>query len=490
MRLSASFALCLAVLSLLAGPLRARAEGSAAYGATSSGLCGLAYTGAPVCGRGTTLAASAGYGATFLQGRHDRAMGNLAVALVPIDWLALSLELSGRIDAHPSDSLGKNTTATGAPTLRARFGMPVGIPGLSLGAEFGLWLPGNEAPSFSAQAITPELKLLLAFQKPRWQLLGLLGARIDESFNSAPDLTRLRQGDRVALGLSDSHALLLGLGLGYFVTSRLTVFGELSGDILLGKQAPAFLASPLRAALGARYFVLDQLQLELALHTSLSQRPSITPSDPLVPIEPRIAAVFGLRATFGAPKKPKPTAKPVIQEPPPEPTPLATLSGVLTDQHGAPLPEVTVKLLATDGLLETITDAQGRYSFGQLHAGKAELSADAAGFKSTRWNVEINQAPVEVPARALEPGESTGLLRCLVRSFDSTALAAEVTVRDERGKRIAGGSTDPRGSLEFALPPGQYRVMIEAAGYRSQRTQVQVATNEVAILNVDMRKIE
>jgi hypothetical protein len=163
---------------------------------------------------------------------------------------------------------------------------------------------------------------------------------------------------------------------------------------------------------------------------------------------------------------------------------------VLTDQHGAPLPEVTVKLLATDGLLETITDAQGRYSFGQLHAGKAELSADAAGFKSTRWNVEINQAPVEVPARALEPGESTGLLRCLVRSFDSTALAAEVTVRDERGKRIAGGSTDPRGSLEFALPPGQYRVMIEAAGYRSQRTQVQVATNEVAILNVDMRKIE
>jgi hypothetical protein len=32
--------------------------------------------------------------------------------------------------------------------------------------------------------------------------------------------------------------------------------------------------------------------------------------------------------------------------------------------------------------------------------------------------------------------------------------------------------------------------MIEAAGYRGQRSQVRVDANEVAILNVDMRTIE
>lgn len=492
MRFLASLALCLAVLSLLAWPDRARAqELSSAYGAASSGLCGFAHSGAPTCGRGATLAASAGYGATFLKGRHDRGTGSLAIALVPIDWLALSLELAGRVDAHPRDALGKSVTGTGDPFLRARAGRKLGQGGLSLGGEVGLWLPGNEAPSFRAKALTPELKLLLAFQRTRFQLLAMLGVRVDQSAQSAPDLTRLRMGDRVSLGLSDSHALLAAIGLGFFATPKLTLFGELSGDFLLGAKAPKPIESPLRVSAGARYFVLERVQLELALHASLSRRPSIAADQPLVPIEPRITTVFGLRVTFGTPK-PKPIAAPVIIEPPPpiEPTQLARVSGVLTDPAGAPLPEVSVKLLATDGLLETISDAEGRYSFEQLHPGQAELRADAAGFKSAHWQVEIKDQPIVLPPRALEPGESTGVLRCLVRSFESAALKATVSVRDARGKRVAGGDTDKGGSLEFALPPGEYRVMIEAAGYRSQRSQVQVDANEVAILNVDMRKIE
>jgi hypothetical protein len=492
MRFLASLALCMAVLSLLAWPDRAHAQDlNARYGATSSGLCGLAHTGAPTCGRGTTVAASAGYGATFFKGRHDRGMGSLGVALVPLDWLALSLELAGRVDAHPRDALGKSVTGTGDPFLRARVGHALGHNGLSLGGELGLWLPGNEAPSFRAKALTPELKLLLSFQRARFVLLAMLGARIDQSSASAPDLTRLRPGDRVSLGLSDSHALLTGLGLGVYATPRLSVFAELSADLLLGAKAPSLIDSPLRFSAGVRYFVLDPLQLELALHTSLSQRPSIAPSEPLVPIEPRVAAVFGLRLSFGKPK-PKPVAKPNYAEPPPpaEPTQLASISGVLTDPEGAPLPEVVVKLLASDGLLETISDAQGRYSFEQLHPGKAEMRADAAGFKSAHWQVEIKDQPIVEPPRALEPGESTGVLRCLVRSFESAALKATVSVRDARGKRVAGGDTDKGGTVEFALPPGEYRVMIEAAGYRSQRSQVQVDANEVAILNVDMRKIE
>jgi hypothetical protein len=506
MRFLTPLALCLAVLSLLAGSRQARAQESkraaigagfgtasdraAAYGATSSGLCGLAYTGAPTCGRGVTLAASAGYGATFLRGRHDRALGSLALAVVPLDWLALSLELTGRIDSHPRDALGKSVTGTGDPFLRARLGRKLGKAGFSLGGELGLWLPGRDAPSFRADALTPEFKLLLALQRGRLSLLGLLGARIDQSSASAPDLTRLREVDRVTLGLSDSHALLLGLGLGYLVAPRLSLFAELSADLLLGAKAPALSESPLRASAGGRCFVVDGVQLELSLHGSLSQRPRLAAGDPLVPIEPRIAVLFGVRATFGAPKPKPATQAAAVLLPPSEPAHLASLSGVLTDPTGAPLPEVRVKLLANDGLLETISDAQGRYSFEQLHPGKAELRADASGFKSANWQVEIKGADIQLPPRALEPGESTGVLRCLVRSFESAALKAEVSVRDARGRRVASGNTDSAGSVEFSLSPGEYRVMIEAAGYRGQRSQVRVDANEVAILNVDMRTIE
>lgn len=495
MRFQTPLALCLTVLWLLAGSQHARAQEDAvnrqaAYGATSSGLCGLAYTGAPNCGRGVTLAGSAGYGATFRRGRHDRALGSLAVAVVPLDWLALSLELSGRIDIHPRDALGKSVTGTGDPFLRARVGRKLGSTRFSLGGELGLWLPGRDAPSFRADALTPELKLLAAFQTPRLSLLGLVGARIDQSSRSAPDLSRLREVDRVTLGLSDSHALLLGLGLGYFLTPKLSGFAELSADLLLGTKAPALGESPLRVSAGGRYFVTDNVQLELVLHSALSQRPRIAASDPLVPIEPRIALVLGVRATFGTPKPKPPASAPSVRAPPPEPVHLASLSGVLTDPTGAPVPEVTVKLLASDGLLETISDAQGRYSFEQLHPGKAELRADASGFKSASWQVEINDADIKLPPRALEPGESTGMLRCLVRSFESAALKADVSVRDARGKRVASGTTDSAGSVEFSLPPGEYRVMIEAAGYRGQRSQVRVDANEVAILNVDMRTIE
>ena len=99
------------------------------------------------------------------------------------------------------------------------------------------------------------------------------------------------------------------------------------------------------------------------------------------------------------------------------------------------------------------------------------------------------RAPLtNAPAQALEAADDKGTLRCLVRSFRSEPLQAEVVVRDLRGKRVASGTTNAEGLFEIPLTAGRYRVMIEAAGYKGQRTNVQVAANEVAILNVDMRE--
>lgn len=495
MRLSAALALCLVVLGVLAGVARAEDAASpslAARGATASGLCGASQLGAPTCPKGYTVSASAGYGFTSMQGSHHRAIGQLGVGAVPLPWLALSLELDGRIDVHPDDELGSNVTGTGDPWLRVRMGTGL-ARGVQLGGELGFWVPGNNAPSLDFAATTVDLRSLLAWDRGPFQLLAMLGARIDQSAQAAPDPTLLRTGDRIALGLSDFHGLLWGLGLIYALRPELSLFAELSAQWLLGKGAPALAESPLRAALGARYFFHERLQFELSVIPGLSQRPSIQRDAPLVPIEPRISVLAGVRASFGTPRPSPPSPPPlapVPDEPRPEPPALAALSGALTTPTGAALPDATVTLLTAQGELRTITDAEGRYGFAQLSPQQARLRADAAGFKSAEWPVEIQRPETRVPPQALEPGASTGFLRCLVRSFESAALRAEISVRDEAGKRVASGVTDDSGALELALPPGQYRVMIESGGYRSQRTNVQVAANEVAILNVDMRRLE
>jgi Carboxypeptidase regulatory-like domain len=495
MRLHASFALSLWLCALLSSSATAQIGADerevAREGATSSGLCGLMYTGLPRCTHGLTLSGSAGYGTTQLNGHHDRLTGNLGIAYAPLDWLALSLELAGRLDFHPDGDKGTYVTGTGDPWLRGRVGWDL-KPGLALGGELGIWFPGTDAPSFTAAATTLELKPQLSWRTraERWLVLGMLGVRIDNSANSAPDLTRLRQADRVSLGLSDFHALLVGVGAAHRPLPALQVFAELSVNLLLGEDAPPLLESPMRAVAGARYFVLDELSLELSTATSLSQQPSTAPDAPLVPIEPRFSVFAGVRYRALSKKPveqaPAPPTQEVVQ-PTAEPA-LATLRGVLTDKLGAALPDVAILLNFEGGEQETISDAEGRYTFRDLKPGKVTLSAHAPGFKAGMWEVEVRAPLTNAPAQTLDPADEMGSLRCLVRSFRSEPLQAEVVVRDLRGKRVAGGTTNAQGLLEIPLTAGRYRVMIEVAGYKSQRTNVQVAPNEVAILNVDMRE--
>jgi uncharacterized membrane protein len=75
-----------------------------------------------------------------------------------------------------------------------------------------------------------------------------------------------------------------------------------------------------------------------------------------------------------------------------------------------------------------------------------------------------------------------------VRSFASEPLTASIVVRNRRGRVIAQGQSDEQGRYEISLEPGRYQVTISAPGYRRQQRGVKVSTNEVAILNVDMRK--
>ena len=485
----------LALLLFVAGG--ARAEGDAReLGSNSSGLCGLVYAGAPRCPQGLTLSGTSGYGVTSLRGTHHRFLGDLGLGYTPLPWLALSLELKGRLDLHPKDERGTaHMSATGDPWLRGRVGFPVS-PTVDLGGELGLWLPGNAAPSFSPKATTVDIKALLAWraQKTPLTLLGSLGVRLDQSANSAPRPLRLRYGDQIALGLSDSHALLVALGLAYAPTPALRIFGELSGQVLLGSKAPSFLASPLRAAVGARYYVMERLALELTAMPALSKRPSTAATAPLVPIEPRFTMLFGLRYDF---LRERPAEKVASRDDEPatqiaQPEPVAeervTLNGALRDESGHPVPDAKVVMTQEGKTEESVSQVDGSFSFSGLRSGTVKLHAEAPGFQPSDWEVSVMPTLTGVLTHTLVAGSATGSLRCLVRSFGSEPLRAQIVVRDQAGRRVAGGTTDKNGLLELALAPGEYKVAIDAAGYQSRRSNVTVSPNEVAILNVDLRE--
>jgi hypothetical protein len=62
----------------------------------------------------------------------------------------------------------------------------------------------------------------------------------------------------------------------------------------------------------------------------------------------------------------------------------ANLTGLITDPSGAALTNVTVKIVnSTSGeTRQTLTGAEGRYTFSQLLPSTYELTAEASGFKT------------------------------------------------------------------------------------------------------------
>jgi hypothetical protein len=466
-------------------------------GPNSTALCGLVTLGLPTCPKQrVTVAATTGYGYTeslgAVEGSHSRIAGVLAASYVPLPWLALALTLDGRIDIHPNDALGSNKTATGEPRLLVRAGRSL-PKDLSVGGELVLWFPGNDAPSFEPSAISADLKSLLSWtpKKQRFTLLTNLGFRLDNSANSAPDLQRVRPGDRVALGLSDSHAFLFGVGGAYRVRPDVVVFGEVTSDMLFGSKAPRLGESPWRVSAGARYFFPDKrLSAELNATVLLSGRPGLKASDPLVPTEPRFFVSIGLR--YNAWEKRQPTVTQSVEKAPILKN-TQTIGGLVLDDTGAPLPEATVKLAqvgAEPGTeRETVTNASGRYTFEEVAFGRVSISTSAVGFQTQTWESDIYASMPDQETRQLllETSEG-GLLRGLVRSFGSTPLKAQITVINKRGRQVARGETDDQGRFEIALSKGTYRVVVSATGYKPHRGEIQISENGVAILNVDMRQ--
>ena len=523
-----SFATPLAlVLGVVAMPTTAYAgddvpaDVAASVGASASGLPGLGRVAvaAPKQLPHAAVAASIGYGFTEAQsgdsGGHQRASGTFALMAQPLRFLAASLMLDGRYDKHPDDALGSSSSTVGEPRLIVRANEALG-DSFALGAQLGLWIPGAEAPSLRPDASTLDALLLATYAPPGSGLALALNAgyRVDRSANvlDAGDRPRLRPGDRLALRLSDFDAVLLGLGaskrLGaeHTLASHVEVLGELSWDVLVGKNAPAAIESPLRLGLGARYHLKEDdeyfgaLQLEARTGIGLGERPSIGPNDALVPIDPRFAVIIGIRWAPALAVKVKPTGGPDGAGPGGAGGggALATAASsslrgrVTAAEGGAPIAGAHVTVAsdnpANPNERAADTGADRSFTLTELRPGRAHVLVKAAGYEDASAETTIVDAataartPVVVDLvmkKAIKPGQ----LRGLVRSFNGKPLAATIRV-EPIGVET---KTDADGTFQVEVPPGSYEVVVAAAGHAGQRRPVQVEENGVTILNANLR---
>lgn len=449
---------------------------------------------APEAGEPGSLAVAADLSGGVTEGlsdtdsAHTRVAAGVAATVDAARWLDFGARLRGRYDTHPRDADGKDDGFLFQPELSTRLAWQSGA--LGYGFEAAAWLPGGADVSASLSGLSADGRVLLSHHSAKVLFAGYAGYRLDRSANVAGDVTRLRLGDRSALGLSDYDALLAGLGVGY-VVGRALLFGEVSAQVLLG--SPKLAASPLWLSVGGRLpFGPPGLSGEVALDALASLRPEVANGTTLFPIEPRLTLNLGLRYRFGehqqsAPPAPAPAPPPGPRAPSPalvvqpEPT-IVELE--LLDDRGQPLQRAQATVTQGDTETALVETTPGHYRLLDAHPGRAKLRVRAEGFQPLEREIDVSSGKTAKIDVSVEPALPAGQVRGLVRSFRGKPLAASIRLEPS----AVTAQTDGEGFFQIDVPPGEYEVVIEAPGYQAQRRRAKVEQQGVVIVNADLSK--
>lgn len=477
-------------------------------GIAPDGMVGISNIGLPLFAPpNLTFSALTGYGITEsiepVPGNHHSILGMVGMGATVLPWLSFGANLDLKYDKHPPDEQGSDYSMILDPHITVRAGGKLN-PKWVLGGNLKLWIPGDTSPSLVWNASTLDGTIISAFfPSAKMIVAAQLGFRWDNSSAAAPEMDILRSGDRISLNLSDYNAILVGLGFTYLI-SNISIIGEVSGDILIGTKAPSS-RSPFRFELGARYHFSSGIQLQLLTQTSLSKRPEVTPTSPLVPIEPRFSIVAGIAYTLNfkkSPNKPLATAadeSKLSKTPKDSPVPIqqttqlspptstkqsATVNGQIIDAEGISIAGATVKCTSGNKHWEITTDKNGQFTITNIPYGPAKCSVSVDYFDPIEWTEEIRDTLHTLPPKTLTESQMGSQLRGLVRSYSGEPIGATIKIvpSNETTK------TDVNGYFKIDLPPGEYTVEFIAPKHRPQKRKIKIEENSVIILNVDLHK--
>jgi len=445
---------------------------------------------------GARVAVFAGYGflGEVLESgdAHHRLGGDLALSLRLVEWLGLAVRLDGRYDKHTSvPGGGSDDGWVGDPRLMARAVTKVG-DSLGLGGQLTLWAPGSDAPSLVPAATSIDIIGMASYIPAEGALTvsGNLGFRLDQSAESIDNPELLSAADRLSLGVSASNALLLGVGATYR-TGSIELLGEWTWDLHVGSNAPDTGDSPMRVSGGLRMMFSESLYGQFMVDLSLSGTPGVDVMDPLAPVLPRFGAMAGLHYRFGGK-----TEEQILlgggdddddddddKPPPPPPPKPAKLAGTLLSD-GQPVAGAKLTITVGGETKEITTGEDGSFDVGEIKAGEGSVTVEIDGYDKLSQKISLKEGEEISLDLTLQRTLPPGQLRGFTRSFRGQGVRATLTIMPT-GEII---TTNDDGSFELDLPPGDYEVTIQAAGFKEQVRQVKIDENGVTILNVDLRK--
>jgi hypothetical protein len=440
-----------------------------------------------------SAAATVGYGFTEAQSdadaAHHRQIGEFALGVAPVRWFAADLRLEERYDLHPDDGRGTDDGWVFDPKFGLR--APIALSSsVGIAPDVTVWLPGASSVGTAFEAATFDFRAL-ATLSTRTADIGLaVGYRLDRSSAAGENAARLRPGDRLALGLSDFDAVLCSLGTSVDL-GKVSLKGEVGADLLIGSGAPSVGESPIRALIGAGFDLTRGLALDVLVEGSLSSRPDFGATDPLIPIEPRVSALIGVRYGLEPSPPPPPQARPkekpkaVAPKPEPPKAPVKVPVQVrLQDDDEQPVVGARVTIRIGDKTCELEGDDEGMYRASECPTGKGKLHSTGGGIADLERDVELSGTQtVELEAKG-QIAALSAQIRGLVRSFAGKPVAATITVLPAGTKVTA----DAQGVFTIDAEPGKYEVVIEAEGYVTQKRAVELKQQGVVVLNADLVK--
>ncbi len=457
--------------------------------------------------------------------KFNRAIGDLAVAFGATANISVGLTLDGRYDRHwgisPAPADGYDDGYVGDPKLLIRAATSTGS--VAFGGQLGIWVPGKDAPSVAASAISIDARALVSLPAGPGLLSFSGGFRLDNSAKSVDEPERLSLQDRVSLGVSDYHALMLAAQLRIPAGKAwVAVEGSLDAFVIGG---PPEVDDPttevkraelprgtltFRGGLTAGFHISETLSafvfMEAAKVPGVNLAQVMDNNIALIPYEPIFTGGLGIAMRFGGPQKVKSmfTEKDCSKRNPPDCPAVKVaitteIKGTVVDSGGKPVVGAKVLLTLKNSQVEpVVTDETGTYVFkgvriGDTMEGKeaidetaAEVSVSAGGLKPGKATVpQLVKDGNTVAAITLDPELPPGELRGGVRALKGGKPIQGATITIEPGSLKTESQAD--GSFQINLAPGSYKIKVSAPGKTTQELDVTIETNGVAIKNIDLQ---